>query len=229
MIPGQAAAHDGALRLNSTVTGWVEYGTATFAESWLIACDASSVTHLGPDTTIQHVAVAGAVVDEAGAWWAWRATVPVRHCGLVVHWAECLTLLLVLRRARPDALLLSDHAAAICRAQDGLRGGRQRRLHSWQKVESAFGRLPLVPPAADVRVQYYAGHELHRRAHRISNAIRRGNSGTAGFSLESRCTALAAGWPGAGGLRKYLTPDLPAPAGDGPGPATQPQAPGGES
>ena len=226
MTPGQAAIADQALHLSSTVTGWAEYGTATFTDSWVIACDASSISHLGATGPVEYLPVSGAAVDEAGFWWAWRATVPSRYCGLVVHWAECLTLLLVLRGVRPDALVLSDHAAAIRRAQNALSGRQQRRLRSWRKVEAAFGSLPVVPPSAAARVQYYGGHELHRRAHRISNAVRR-LTGPAWWPLEVRCSALAAGWNGEGSPSKYLsgiTPDLPAPAGGGPALAISPRA-----
>lgn len=228
MTPGQAAIHDGALRLNSTVMGWTEYGTATFGESWLIACDASGSAPELADS-LQWATVAGSAVDEAGAWWAWKAAVPYKHCGLATTWAECLTLLLVVRCARRGALVLADHDIAVKRARAGLRKRQQRGLRSWRKVEAVFGDLPLVPPSADARVQHYAGHELHGRAHRISNVIRRGDDWPwqpTWLSVENRCTALAAGWSGMGKPHGYLPPDLPASSGSGAEPEIAPPASG---
>lgn len=195
LTPGRAALADGVLHLSAVVADWTEYGTTDFARSWVIACDASADGRHGEPRS----RVAGAAVDEAGSWWAWRATVPTEHVGLAGTWAECLTLLLVLRRVRNEALVLGDHMSTIKRARAGLAGRRQRGLWGTRQAERVFGRLPIISPGEPGRVRYYDGHGLHARAHRIARLIRRGGEHhmpLAGAGLERNCAAYAAGWTG---------------------------------
>lgn len=203
MTPGRAAVADGTLDLSAAVLGWTEYGDTTFDGSWVIACDAS-VGH--PDGG-SCACVAGAAVDETGAWWAWRATVPGRHFGLAATWAEALTLMLVLRVARPDALVLCDHMGSIALAWDALAGRNRRRGRGWRKAAATFGPLPLPSPGRTTQVQYYDGHALHARAHRISNAVRVGEHRqmpVTGAALTVHCAAYAAGWSGGSDTAKYF-------------------------
>ena len=167
------------------VQHWLEFGKPDFRNSEVVACDASLGDRASKGSHSGLVPVAGAVVDDDGHRWAWRAEIPERHAGRAGAWAECLTLFRTLEYCRPGALVLADHTAAIELAKGALRGQGVR----WSRIESVFGRLPRVRRAS-TRVRHYNGHLLHHRADRISRAVRVGGGTSA---VIAKCHEYAAG------------------------------------